>query len=138
MKKPNELNSIPDRLADDLVGRVADIDKIHELLFKDAQRVAIKGIGGLGKTSVAQAYVRKYRSYFDNIAYIQVILPPNQETLTDSEFTEKIQQGFAYDTVLLKNLDLAPDPKTLDRDVFVEICTQLKELTGDKDRKSVV
>ena len=131
MKKPNELNSIPDRLADDLVGRVADIDKIHELLFKDAQRVAIKGIGGLGKTSVAQAYIRKYRSYFDNIAYIQVILPPNQDTLTDSEFIEKIQQGFAYDTVLLKNLGIELDPKTLDVDIYIELCQKLTHHTGE-------
>ena len=132
-KDPLELNVIPEVLTMHFIGRVKDIRTIHSMLFSNNRNVVIQGVGGLGKTSVAQEYVRRYRTFFDHIVYIAVILPPEQDNLDNQDFTDQILRAFARDTVLLKNLDYAPAPEVRDAEVFQEICRRLTQRGGTKN-----
>jgi tetratricopeptide (TPR) repeat protein len=131
-KEPKELNNIPDRLTDGFVGRTQDIKNIEDRLLAH-HHVVIRGIGGLGKTSLAQAYIRQYRKYFDHIVYISVVLPPDQDYITDNDFREYILQGFTFDKVLLANLDIKPDVDAKNIDIFKAVCDKLTQVEGTKN-----
>jgi len=54
------LSATPDRQASSFVGRLADLDAIAERFEDGAQLVTITGLGGMGKTRVAQRFAEAH------------------------------------------------------------------------------
>ncbi|HEY0068127.1 MAG TPA: tetratricopeptide repeat protein, partial [Flavisolibacter sp.] len=69
-KLPAELTlNIPKTDPDKLIGRGNDLEELHELLTNE-DGVVVNGLGGIGKTALAQAYVGKYSASYKHIAWI--------------------------------------------------------------------
>lgn len=68
---PKELTlSIPKTHPHDIVGRKEDLEQLHELLTTQKRVVVVNGLGGIGKTTLAQVYVCKYYDEYQHIAWI--------------------------------------------------------------------
>ncbi|HEV7350949.1 tetratricopeptide repeat protein [Telluribacter sp.] len=68
---PKELTlTIPKTDPDDIVGREKDLEGLHELLYNKQKVVVVNGLGGIGKTTLAQAYLCKYYQDYQHIAWI--------------------------------------------------------------------
>ncbi len=58
---------------DKIVGRQADLVDLRERLFSRKQVVLVNGLGGIGKTTLAQAYVGKHYDDYRHIAWISQV-----------------------------------------------------------------
>ncbi len=71
---PKELTqSVPTTKPEELVGRAQDIEDLHGRLFAQRQVVLVNGMGGVGKTSLAQAYVHRYYDQYAHVAWVSLI-----------------------------------------------------------------
>ncbi|GAA4395895.1 hypothetical protein GCM10023187_03370 [Nibrella viscosa] len=68
---PKELTlTLPKTHPDDIIGRENDLDELHTLLQTQKRVVVVNGLGGIGKTTLAQAYLHKYYDDYHHIAWI--------------------------------------------------------------------
>ncbi|MCB1382101.1 MAG: tetratricopeptide repeat protein [Notoacmeibacter sp.] len=65
-----------------VVGREDDIDRLHDLLWKQDRRsvaitpaVTVKGQGGIGKTTMARHYAKKYGPHYNGVWMIDAATP---------------------------------------------------------------
>jgi len=52
------------------LGREEELTEIHELLNQESRLLLVNGIGGIGKTTIAQAYCEQHRDQFRHIAWL--------------------------------------------------------------------
>lgn len=68
---PKELTlSIPKTHPQDIIGRETDLTQLHDLLNAQQRVVLVNGLGGIGKTTLAQAYVARYYIDYQHIVWI--------------------------------------------------------------------
>jgi tetratricopeptide (TPR) repeat protein len=68
---PKELTlNIPRIHPGDLVGRETDLVRLHTALQTEKRVVVVNGLGGIGKTTLAQAYLSQYYEAYQHIAWI--------------------------------------------------------------------
>ena len=112
-KLPKELTlSIPKVHPNDIVGREKDLKELHNLLNNDKRVVVVNGLGGIGKTTLAQVYVSKYYDEYEHIVWI-------------TQSSESISTDFINETGLIKNLSVeiaGLEPEQ----IFEEIVIKLK------------
>ena len=71
---PKELTSlIPKTSAQAIVGRDKDLVDLQARLFDNRQVVLVNGLGGIGKTTLAQVYVETFYNEYRHIAWISQI-----------------------------------------------------------------
>jgi tetratricopeptide (TPR) repeat protein len=115
-KLPKDLTlKIPKVHLSDVIGRENELDDLHKLLFDNQQVVLVNGLGGIGKTTLAQAYLSKYYDQYSHVAWI-------------SQSSDALMNAFVNDEGLKKNLNLNTQGKDLDM-IFNEIMLGLKSIT---------
>ncbi|MCU0425749.1 MAG: tetratricopeptide repeat protein [Candidatus Kapabacteria bacterium] len=72
MKLQKQLVTIPHCDLNEIFGRESDLIKIYELLQETSKVVLVNGVGGIGKTTMAKAFLQTYGNDFQHIAWIQV------------------------------------------------------------------
>ncbi|MDY6835048.1 MAG: tetratricopeptide repeat protein, partial [Chloroflexota bacterium] len=97
-----------------IVGRKGDVDDLHRRLFDNKQVVLVNGLGGIGKTTLAHAYVGKYWEEYHHIAWI-------------GQTSEDIVGDFVNTEGLLTNLNIQIQGKD-PRQLFLEILTRLNSV----------
>ena len=116
-KKSKELTlNIPALREDQIIGRKKELEDIHNRLFNNKQVVLVNGMGGIGKTTLAQVYLTKYYSEYKYIAWVGVNSKEND-----------FEADFISAEGLLSRFNIKNEGKTV-RDLFIEIIGQLKEL----------
>ena len=115
-KLPKELNiNIPRISPDEIIGREEDLKVLYDLLSNDKRVVVVNGLGGIGKTTLVQAYVSKYYEDYAHIVWI-------------TQTSENIINDFINADGLLQNLEIETanaEPKQL----FSEVIRKLKSIT---------
>ena len=130
IKSPYERNQSKELTAqlpllyDKLIEREIDLEDVRKRLMKNAQVVLVNGMGGIGKTTLAQMYITKYYKNYKHLVWI---------TISTSDFiTDFIQTpGLAI------SLDIDLQGKTY-QDYFNEIITALKRLTHEQNEQSLI
>ncbi|NTU41557.1 MAG: ATP-binding protein [Nitrospirales bacterium] len=64
---------IPSISPEKIVGRSDALEDLHQRLFDSKQVVLVNGLGGIGKTSLAQAYFGKYGEEYRHLAWVNQI-----------------------------------------------------------------
>jgi tetratricopeptide (TPR) repeat protein len=74
-KPSKHLTPIPAYNQENLIGRKGLLEKIHQKLTKNREVVLVNGVGGIGKTTLAYAYVNDetYTKHYNHIAWITVM-----------------------------------------------------------------
>jgi len=68
-KIPKELSArIPKTPPDKIVGRENDLNDLHQRLVNHKQVLLVNGLGGIGKTTLAQVYIAKYWDEYHHVA----------------------------------------------------------------------
>ncbi len=112
---PKELTArIPKTAPDKIVGREAELGDLHRRLFDKKQVVLVNGMGGIGKTTLAQVYTAKYWDEYRHVAWVSQV---SLDVINDFVNTEE----------LLDNLNIRASGKQEARDLFINIMTGLKK-----------
>ena len=118
-QKPKELSlQLPTLRANQIVGREKDLKDLHDRLFDKKQVVLVNGMGGIGKTTLAQVYLTSYYNKYKHILWIGL----NTE---EADF----EADFIRTEGLLARFDINPVGKTI-RQSFTALISALKELNG--------
>lgn len=112
--KPQDLTTYMPRLnkPEDIIGRDDFLEELREMLEKDQKVVVVNGMGGLGKTSVAQLYLTKYQNDYAHLLW----------TTYADDFTQSVLTAKG----LPKNLDVPEGLKG--EELFTEIIRRLKAI----------
>lgn len=112
---PKELSLVIPRIhPDEIIGRERDLTQLYKLLHTEKRVVLVNGLGGIGKTTLAQAYVSLYFESYHHIVWV------TQNSL-------HLADDFVNTNGLIKNLGI--DPTGLDaRQLFEEIILKLKAI----------
>jgi tetratricopeptide (TPR) repeat protein len=114
---PKELTlKIPKIHPSEVIGREKELEELHQLLFDNKHVVVVNGLGGIGKTTLAQAYMSLYYDDYLHIAWI------SQSNETD------IENDFVNAEGLKENLKIATEGKDI-KALHKEILSNLKALT---------
>lgn len=90
---PKELTKIPKiNLNHDFFGREQELEELRDRFFIEigGAYVAINGMGGLGKTTLAKAYIKKYQDAYKHIIWL--------------EYTNSLAETLISDANLLRRL----------------------------------
>jgi len=101
-----------------IVGREDDLEDLHRELNQHKQVVVINGMGGIGKTTLAAAYVFKYYETYEHIAWvtqnendIRLDIVQNEQLIKSLEIDSQgkdVGQLFDETMFSLNNLRLSP------------------------------
>ncbi len=105
---------IPTRDSKEIVGRKSVIEELRQLLFHNKQVVVLNGLGGIGKTTVAQVYVNELFDCYKHIAWI-------------TQVSNDIIFDFVKSKELIRNLSIGNE-YSKPKEIFKEIMRQLKML----------
>lgn len=99
---------------DDIIGREEVLIQLHQLLSVDQRVVVVNGIGGSGKTTLAQVYISKYYYEYEHIVWI-------------TQSSQGIASDFINASGLLNNLKISTT-NLEPGDIFEEIVRKLKSI----------
>jgi len=128
IKKANQLTPIPFLTnKNQFIGRAKTLTEIHQKLQNTQPVLLVNGMGGIGKTAVAKAYITDYQNQYDHLAWLTVL----------DESENNIQNAFVNDMALIKNLDLLSALEQFKQDeqrtekIFQLIINALHQKTGN-------
>ena len=112
---PKELSArVPKISKNKIIGRDAELTDLHQRLFNNKQVVLVNGLGGIGKTTLAQVYLAQYWEQYCHIVWVSQISP-------------NIIEDFISTEGLLKNLHLNDEGKD-QRALFIDIISAFKKI----------
>ncbi|GJQ58866.1 MAG: hypothetical protein D8M57_01965 [Candidatus Scalindua sp. AMX11] len=82
---------IPKTAPEKIVGREGELNDLHKRLFDNKQVVLVNGMGGIGKTTIAQVYTAKYWDEYRHVAWITQM---SEEVINDFINTEGLLDHF--------------------------------------------
>jgi len=63
-------NKIPLKSDDEIIGRTSELKDIYNTLHEGKNLVLVNGIGGIGKTTLAQVYLTEYQDKYEHVAWV--------------------------------------------------------------------
>ncbi|MEM6447969.1 MAG: tetratricopeptide repeat protein, partial [Cyanobacteria bacterium P01_D01_bin.123] len=98
-KYPKDLTlRIPRVPQDNIIGRESDVADLHQRLFDRRQVVLVNGLGGIGKTTLAQVYVNQYYDEYAHVAWVTQVTGDFKSDLVNADGLLKSLQINSKDT----------------------------------------
>ena len=126
---PKFLTYIPTAQLSFVVSRDNECDIIKKALDTEGGRVTIQGMGGIGKTVLAQLYLDKYKDVYDYIAFVEIPFVIGDDT----DKAQALLSAFVYNTALGSNLSFSPEPTNTLIDNFSILMSKLESINTQKN-----
>ncbi len=117
-------------LANHALGRVEELHQLHEKLHATRQPLVITGIGGLGKTTLAQMYWQQHRREYDCAAWLSAYALFTSDDQQRPENAEIFLRAFLDNQALKASLALVFDPQQPPVEHFQQIIAALADMDG--------
>jgi len=91
-KFQDRLTTIPILLKEDILGREVELIEVDELLNRNERVVLVNGLGGIGKTTLAKAYINENVQRYKHTAWLEV--------------DKNIKESFVFNRELVDSLGL--------------------------------
>ncbi|MFK7795883.1 MAG: tetratricopeptide repeat protein, partial [Aureispira sp.] len=118
-KTPKDLSvRLPKLEEHKIIGRANDLKDLHQRLFNHQHVVVVNGMGGIGKTTLAQVYLTKYYEAYQHILWV---------SLNPAVKNSSIKADLVNTEGLLKQLNINRTGKKID-ELFAETLSALKAL----------
>lgn len=112
---PKKLTYIPPiNVEQDVIGREEDLRRLRRALSGASRVLVVNGMGGIGKTTLAQAYVQRHYDDYRHIAWI--------------EQADLAGQAFLSNKTLIERLELQFDDKQEEEEALRRILSALQSL----------
>lgn len=116
------LNEVPG-LGTEIIGRSRELELLHKELQNSQSILLLRGIGGIGKTTLAKAYIRKYQSSYDHIIWVCNSITPDKQQ-------HPITHAISDDAILHQSLGLPFDSDISKEDRLLMVLHRLRNLPG--------
>lgn len=105
-KIPHEITYIPYISLDDVVGRDDELSRLYEQLHKPGNNITtvVNGLGGVGKTTLAQAYISRYKDKYGHKVWFTQ--NPGGDFMQDVCNAALIKQKLNISSEIQKNEDI--------------------------------
>jgi tetratricopeptide (TPR) repeat protein len=100
---PRYLNITSHAQTQTVIGRDADVQKIHDLLFEQKQILLMNAIGGIGKTTTALYYARIYQKEYAHIIWINGEQSLQDNLLNSQDLWANLHIAAEIDAMLKSN-----------------------------------
>ncbi len=101
----------------DIIGREAELNELHHRLFNSQKVVLVNGMGGVGKTMLAQAYLSRYWDDYQHVAWV-------------TQSSDTFENDVVSCEGLLKSLNISIDGQQY-RELFIEAMTTLRQIKAN-------
>lgn len=127
---PRDLAMPQFHMAQQAIGRVQELKDLHPALLASHLPLVITGIGGLGKTTLAQMYWQRHRDEYNHAAWLSanVLFTAADEKRVDN--AEFFVSAFLDHPQLKTNLGLQFDPLQTPFEQFQQMLAVLAALPG--------
>lgn len=132
-----DLSPATTHLAQRAIGRLTELGQLHERLWPATGPLALTGVGGLGKTTLAQMYWLHHRREYDCAAWLSGYAMFSSGEQYRTENAEYFLRAFLDDNSLKTNLKLHLEPRQTAFEQFQQVVTALAAL-GDGPHLLVV
>ena len=109
-------NFLPRRAESDIVGRERELEELRKILLAGQKVVVVNGMGGIGKTTLAEVYVEKHYADYQHLAWI-------------TQENEDLAFDFFGARSLQANLGIKGEGMEV-KDVFREVVRVMKGIEG--------
>ena len=106
--------NVPAIQESEIIGRRTEIEKLYISLFNKKETVLIRGLGGIGKTTLASVYATKFSEKYSHIVWIE-------------QFSNNFKENIINSRGLLFSLGIDKEDKSLE-ELFQEIMTKLNTI----------
>ncbi|MEO6037940.1 MAG: NB-ARC domain-containing protein, partial [Saprospiraceae bacterium] len=128
--KTRDLTLTPLHLANHALGRAEELRQLQEKLQASRLPLVITGIGGLGKTTLAQMYWQRHRAEYDCAAWLSAYALFTSDTLHRVDNAEAFLRAFLDNQALKDSLQLTFDPQRPPVEHFRQIIAALAAMEG--------
>ncbi len=121
----------------DFIGRITELERLHQQLQTGNRVVLVNGMGGIGKTALAKTFAWQHQNEYDHIVMINLLVQ-DDVALTPEQCMAKLVEAFALDNLLATNLGLQFSSDVTDEQKFETIINALKNLPAREQGKSLL
>lgn len=117
-------------MANNAIGRGGELQQLHPTLWQSRLPVVITGVGGLGKTTLAQMYWLRHRREYDSAAWLSANVLFSADERHRADNAEYFLRAFLDHPQLKTNLGLTFDPLQHPIEQFRQTIAALATLEG--------
>jgi len=120
----------PSNLVPQAIERKTELKRLHRQLLQAHRPLVLCGIGGLGKTTMAQMFGYHYKSEFRHVAWLSAVAVFTAEEEYRDANAEYFLRAFTDNVGLKKWINVVFDPLNRPVDHFRQVLAKLAEVPG--------
>ena len=140
-----ELTLCPNVPIEKIIGREEDIRRIQEKLNESSTPILLKGIGGIGKSSLAKVILQLNRYKYNNLVWVNAASGIREAFINNKvllsnlniEFSESAQVEDRFDIVVNKLRSLPSGLLVIDN-ALIDLATEIKHIPYNSNWKVLV
>lgn len=129
-KEPKYLTHPPGNLSAEAILRRDTCKALRRKLLETRKPVVVRGIGGLGKTTLVQQFWQQYKHEYAHVAWLYAGAHYTGSEAYRDDNAELFLYAFSGNMELKQNLQLTPDPQETPAQQFRQVTAAMGRVSG--------